>query len=87
MLHSAYLTQPFSLTKTEKWNGWNIWKWDGNRENPTLNPSFLVDFEMEKSKMHLFVRNGNLQILSDTTIDCKDVFKETEYDKFFGKRD
>jgi len=51
-----------------------IWQWDGNKTNPTLSPSFLYDVG-EAGKMHLFVRGGKLDILADTTIDCKEVKK------------
>ena len=42
----------------------NVWGWDGDRENPTLTPSFV----WSEGRLHLFVRHGNLEILPDTTV-------------------
>lgn len=47
------------------------WQWDGDRDAPTLTPSFLYEFSA--GKLHLFVKAGKLEILPDTTVDCKDV--------------
>ena len=44
-----------------------VWGWDKNRENPTLNPSFLYDTP-PAGKLHLFVKHGNIEILPDTTM-------------------
>ena len=48
------------------------WEWNGDRGNPTLTPSFLVDFG-NGDILHLFVKSGKLDILPDTTIDCTEV--------------
>lgn len=69
--HTLYLQQLFSKDglKPGKNNIDNIWHWDGNRENPTITPSFL----WPDGRLHLFVRAGKLDILPDTTIDCTEV--------------
>ena len=51
-----------------------IWAWDGNRESPTLTPSFLYDAR-PAGKLHLFVKNGKLDILADTTVSHDTVVK------------
>ena len=50
----------------------DIWNWDGNVENPTLTPSFSLDWG-NGNKLHLNVKSGELEILPDTTIDCTKV--------------
>jgi len=47
----------------------NIWQWDGDKENPTITPSF----HWFDGGLHLFVRHGALDILPDTTIKCDSV--------------
>ena len=43
----------------------NIWSWDGNRENPTIRPSFLVpDYHF-----HCYVTNGKIDVLSDSRVE------------------
>lgn len=63
---TIYLRQLF--VKGLNIHGYNdmsiVWSWDGDRENPTLNPSFL----WPDGRLHLFVRHGNLDILPDTTV-------------------
>ena len=51
-----------------------VWAWNGNRDSPTLTPSFLVDIGA-MGKLHLYVKDGKLDILPDTTFICKDVKK------------
>jgi len=54
----------------------NIWQWDGDKENPTITPSFRwID-----GGLHLFVRHGSLDILPDTTIKCDSVRRRTKID-------
>lgn len=60
-----YLRQLFSKSPVHQSNANNVWQWDGDRENPTLNPSFL----WPDGRMHLFVVKGSLNILLDTTMD------------------
>lgn len=47
-----------------------VWKWDGNEERPTFEPSLAVYRRGTQTKdnifeCHLFLRNGRLQFLSD----------------------
>ena len=69
--------QPFSREARDGFDedsgfSFNMWNWDGNRENPTLTPSFLLDWG-DGNKLHLYVKSGKLDILPDTTIDCTKV--------------
>ena len=60
----------------------NVWTWDGNKEEPTITPSFLLpDF-----RLHLYVRKGKLDILPDTTVDCSD-YKRLKWEEFFKVED
>lgn len=53
------------------------WKWDGNREAPTVTPSILVRYDGRDAGVdgappavcHLYVTAGQLQFLSDCTHD------------------
>jgi hypothetical protein len=52
----------------------NVWGWDGNRESPTLQPSFLA-VEVDKKgrtarpyRAHLFVRDGKIELCGDSTV-------------------
>ena len=71
---TTYLQQLFSKDgiKPGKDDSHNVWQWDGNRANPTITPSFL----WPDGRLHLFVRGGKLDILGDTTIDCKEVIRK-----------
>ena len=75
----GYAGQLFSAISTGRTSGdRNIWKWDGDRREPTLTPSFLLpDF-----RLHLYVRKGKLDILPDTTVDCSS-YRRMEWDEFF----
>ncbi len=52
----------------------NVWGWNGNRELPSLTPSFLAMEVDEKNKrirpyrMHSYITQGKLQVLSDSTV-------------------
>lgn len=43
------------------------WTFDGNMERPTFSPSMLVYQSGSQSRCHSFVRNGQIQFLSDCT--------------------
>ena len=52
----------------------HVWGWDGNREAPTLRPSFL-GMENDKKgrrirpyRMHSYLTSGRLEILADSTV-------------------
>lgn len=47
-----------------------VWRFDGNMERPTFAPSLLVRGwinESENDRCHSFVRDGQIQFLSDCT--------------------
>jgi hypothetical protein len=47
------------------------WTWNGSLENPTFNPSMLVNKDYPDSRCHSFVRDGKIQFLSDCFHDLK----------------
>lgn len=76
-LHHCYLMQPFSrsgqglLVNRTEWekanNRANIWAWNGNREAPTLSPSFLCYGDGQYlPRVHLFLNNGRIDLCSDS---------------------
>jgi len=42
-----------------------VWNWNGDMELPTFSPSLVVNQHDVKKRCHLFVREGNIQFLSD----------------------
>jgi hypothetical protein len=83
--HWSYMMQPFALgnmrlrpgaTQEEiNDNRANIWGWDGNREAPTLQPSFLCDDKLMGVKVHLFLVKGQIQLCSDSNVTVGEVPK------------
>lgn len=73
-----YLRQLFSKLPIHQSSGSNVWQWDGNRENPTLTPSFL----WPDGRLHLFVVKGNLNILPDSTVDYSSYKRIKENNEF-----
>jgi hypothetical protein len=59
--------QPFSQKGMQQVNGRNVWGWDGNREAPTLTPSFVLDWG-NGMRVHLFFTKGKINLLSDSTV-------------------
>lgn len=64
----------FIIERTER----PCWSFDGNMENPTLNPSLL--YPDKKPRCHLFLHNGKLAFCSDSehslansTVDLPDL--------------
>lgn len=56
------------------------WKWNGDMEKPTVTPSIGTFMDLPNQRCHLFMKNGQLQFLSDSfhflagqTIDMVDV--------------
>lgn len=47
------------------------WTWNGDTERPTFSPSVLVTYEFGEERLpqrcHSFVRDGQIQYLSDCT--------------------
>lgn len=42
-----------------------LWTWNANEESPTINPSILVWASEPELRCHSFVKDGNIQFLSD----------------------
>lgn len=57
--------QPFkkSNTYTVK-EGYYVWSWDGDREAPSLTPSFL----QYDPRAHLYLRKGKIELLGDSVV-------------------
>ena len=65
--------QPFSAKGQIQVNGRNVWKWDGNREAPTLTPSWLCDMSYGKGKnirIHLLFTRGKIALLGDSNVEA-----------------
>lgn len=43
----------------------NVWAWDGNKEFPTLTPSFKL---VGAHVVHLFFTRGTINLLADSTV-------------------
>ena len=66
--------KPHSITYGE-----NKWNWNGDAENPTINPSILVNYPANPEALeafkewriericHSFIRNGKIEFLGDCT--------------------
>jgi hypothetical protein len=50
-----------------KENKANVWGWDGNKEAPTLRPSFLAR-EKRPYTLHSFLTNGKLELCADSSV-------------------
>ena len=48
----------------------NVWAWDGNRDAPTLAPSFLCEYPGAQPpvRVHLFLNAGRISLCSDSTV-------------------
>lgn len=71
--YEFHIFQPFAKGRQffDKDSRENVWNWDGNREKPSITPSFLLYGSNDgKGRLHLFVRAGKLDILGDTSVDC-----------------
>lgn len=70
--YSFTIGQPFKLGATCDMNDktghkWYVWGWDGNKEAPSLTPSFLM--ETDKLKVHLYLTAGKVNLLSDSNVE------------------
>lgn len=43
------------------------WNWNEDRQNPTINPSILVQGGERNIVCHSFIRDGRMQYLDDST--------------------
>jgi len=57
---------PFNRTGIPKIPDQVVWAWDGNREKPTLTPSFLYHAG-DAWRVHFFMRSGVIEPCSDQT--------------------
>ena len=54
--------------------GMNVWGWDGDRERPSLTPSYVctlegsTELELRPIRVHLYMRGGRIDLLSDSTV-------------------
>ena len=61
--------QPFKQNYVlDKINGWYVWNWDGNKEAPTLTPSYLID-QLPNYRIHLYFTKGKIDLLKDSTVE------------------
>lgn len=44
----------------------NVWGWDGNKDAPTLSPSFLG--HRDRYLIHLFLKAGRIDLCGDSTL-------------------
>jgi hypothetical protein len=49
-------------------NGQHVWSWDGNREAPTLTPSYLCEGGPFAARVHLFLVAGKIRLCPDSTV-------------------
>lgn len=62
----SYMTQPFNREGRPTRRDRLVWAWDGNRDAPTLTPSFLC--RDTRVVVHLFLRNGAIDLCGDSTV-------------------
>jgi len=65
--------KPGSTEEEQKNNRANIWKWDGNRNNPTITPSFLC--EDRGVRVHITISNGQINLCGDSNVVLGEVPK------------
>lgn len=54
--------------KDSKGDPTNIWGWDGNKEHPTLTPSYLCSYP-PGTVVHLHFTAGRIQLAGDSTVE------------------
>ncbi len=64
----SYMVQPFSRGGAKVDGFDKAWEWDGNRDAPTLSPSYVCEDRMTKARVHLFLRAGKIELCSDSTV-------------------
>ena len=42
-----------------------LWRWNGDRNNPTISPSILIEGRGRTPRCHSFVEDGRIRFLSD----------------------
>lgn len=63
--------QLFQEGEHEKVRGRNVWGWDGDKENPTLSPSFGHGQIEDGWYVHLFLKNGEIQPCADMALEAE----------------
>jgi hypothetical protein len=59
--HKFHVQQPFARAGSFRAaNGQHIWAWDGNREAPTLSPSFKAEFGADGPEIHIHFQQGRI---------------------------
>ena len=63
--------QPFKQGASFQIDGRNVWSWDGDRDAPTLRPSFglgLNDPRPDRVIAHLHLTKGKVDLLGDSNV-------------------
>jgi len=60
-----FVFQPFKQGNHYILNGRNAWGWDGNKDEPTLMPSIVID-QSPRFRAHLYFKKGKIELLSDS---------------------
>jgi len=70
----SYGTKPYTDTHGRQHP---VWSFNGDVDQPTFNPSLLVNAGMPEKRCHLFLKDGMIQFLSDCyhelagqTVEC-----------------
>jgi hypothetical protein len=69
-ISQAFHRGPFALLTDRSGLKWQTWEWDGDREAPTLSPSFLCERPAHTIpfRLHLYFRKGKVELLGDSTV-------------------
>lgn len=62
--------QPFSEDGMKQVAGKNVWNWDGDRDNPTLNDSFGWGKQNGDWILHFFFQDGEINPCNDMLLDA-----------------
>jgi hypothetical protein len=69
--YSFTIYQPFKAGTTSKSNDFNVWAWNGNKDKPTLTPSWLLNWSSGNNpaiRIHLFFTDGKINLLPDSNV-------------------
>lgn len=72
--YSYSIFQPFSVKGQQQVSGRNVWAWDGNREAPSLTPSFLHESPRKEYRIHLYFTKGEIDLLPDSTARFEEAY-------------
>ena len=65
---NSYMLHPFALGRAKVEGFANSWDWDGNRDAPTLSPSYVCEDKTYGVRVHLFLRAGKIELCADSTV-------------------